>query len=166
MGRGNSKIRKWMESERKVHMIDGPQGGLPWIAAMLVAILSLPALAQPASKGTHDWRPGTASSGPSRCAVGNPEPQSAGDKDDPGRNVWSTPLSGWASALGLTALFAGLGLNDSVAAAVGGVALVLPLLLVAFFGWQFVRRRRVLNRNQEVAGPRDSTGKQARDGRQ
>jgi hypothetical protein len=74
-----------------------------------------------------------------------PQPQTPSDIRDPGRNVWSTPLSGIASALGISGLLSGMGLNESVSAAVAGVALILVLIVAAFFAWQFVRRRRVLN---------------------
>ena len=83
-------------------------------------------------------------------AARNPEPQAPADTRDPGRNVWSTPLSGFAAALGLSGWLARLGLNESVAAAVAGVLLVLPLIVAAFFAWQFVRRRRVLDPDRKA----------------
>jgi hypothetical protein len=78
-------------------------------------------------------------------APDTPQPQSTADRDAPRRNVWSTPLAGFAAAIGLTGLLARLGLNGSVAAAFGGVLLVAPLVVAAFFAWQFIRRRRVLD---------------------
>ncbi|HEX7812031.1 MAG TPA: hypothetical protein VF460_09010 [Burkholderiales bacterium] len=74
-----------------------------------------------------------------------PQPQSPADKADPRRNVWTTPLAGFAAALGITGLLSRLGLNESVAAAFGGVLLVIPLIVIAFLAWQFIRRRRVLD---------------------
>jgi hypothetical protein len=88
----------------------------------------------------------TAADNPDNAAR-NPEPQTPADTHDPGRNVWSTPLSGIAGALGLTGLIARMGLNESVASAMAGVVLVLLLVAAALAAWQFVRRRRVLNRS-------------------
>lgn len=74
----------------------------------------------------------------------NPEPQSRADNREPGRNVWSTPLSGIAGTLGLTALFEGMGMNESVAAALSGALLAIVIVALALVVWQFVRRRKVL----------------------
>jgi hypothetical protein len=95
---------------------------------------------RPAPAPSNDAAAGTA--GPAQQA---PQPQSPTDRNDPGRNVWSSPLAGFATAIGVTGLVSKLGLNESVASAVGGVLLVLPLIVAAFLAWQYVRRRRVLD---------------------
>src|SRR5690606_38705559 len=70
----------------------------------------------------------------------DPEPHSRADNQEPGRNVWSTPLSGIAGTLGLTALFEGTGMNESVAAALSGALLAIVIVALALVVWQLDRK--------------------------